>query len=323
VTDESQCPASRSQWTAEVAVTPELAADLVREQFPGLGAQRAEILETGWDNTACVVDSQWLFRFPRREIALAGIRREIAILPQLAPRLPLPIPVPDFAGQPSARFPWPFWGARLLPGGELAESGLPDSRRSAAAIALGHFLRSLHEPALVSLVGSDLTTDPMKRASAPLRAVRARRTMEGLVQSKLVAADSAVDSLLDRAERSQGADHAETSNGGSGLVVSHGDLHLRHLLVDGDGIATGVIDWGDMCLADPAVDLSIAYAAFAGQPRADLLTAYDGVIDARRELAARVLAVSICAALAEYAAAEGRAMLLRESVAGLRRAVAA
>jgi aminoglycoside phosphotransferase (APT) family kinase protein len=41
-------------------------------------------------------------------------------------------------------------------------------------------------------------------------------------------------------------------------VLCHGDLHVRHLLVDGDGSAAGVIDWGDLCLADAAVDLSIA-----------------------------------------------------------------
>lgn len=51
------------------------------------------------------------------------------------------------------------------------------------------------------------------------------------------------------------------------LAVCHGDLHVRHLLVDRDGSATGVIDWGDLCLADPAVDLSIAYFGFAGKPR--------------------------------------------------------
>jgi aminoglycoside phosphotransferase (APT) family kinase protein len=81
-----------------------------------------------------------------------------------------------------------------------------------------------------------------------------------------------------------------------------------------------VIDWGDLCLADPAVDLSLAYGAFAGPARAALLAAY-GPVPPARELAARVLAVSLCAALAEYAADEDRPVLLAESLAGLRRAV--
>jgi aminoglycoside phosphotransferase (APT) family kinase protein len=158
------------QWTAEIAVTPQFAADLIREQFLELGAQQVTVLATGWDNTACVVDGRWLFRFPRREIAVPGMRREIAILPRLAAMLPLPIPDPRFVGQPSPRYPWPFFGTRLLRGGELADSGLPDSRRAGAAASVGHFLRILHDPGLVALVdGADLPVDPMRRASAPVR----------------------------------------------------------------------------------------------------------------------------------------------------------
>jgi aminoglycoside phosphotransferase (APT) family kinase protein len=103
-------------------------------------------------------------------------------------------------------------------------------------------------------------------------------------------------------------------------VVCHGDLHVRHLLVDRDGTATGVIDWGDLCLADPAVDLSIAYFGFAGKARADLLSAYGRTVSAERELAARSCAISLAASLAEYAVDQGRAPLLLECLAGLRRA---
>jgi aminoglycoside phosphotransferase (APT) family kinase protein len=329
------------QWAPEVCVTPQLAAELLREQFPGLDTRQVTVLETGWDNTACQVDGQWLFRFPRREIAIAGVLREIAVLPRLAARLPLPIPVPEFVGRSSPRYPWPFWGARLLPGRELAESGLADADRSGAATAVGHFLRALHEPSLVAIVGrDDLPVDPMRRASAPYRAARARESLDRLVSRGIWAADRDVEFLLDRAEGEAvepastaavagvpaGSVPAGSVPAGSGLrplVVSHGDLHVRHLLIDADGAAAGVIDWGDLCLADPAVDLSIAYCGFAGQARADLLSAYGAAVDAQRELAARVLAISLAASLAEYAADEGRPVLLQESIAGLRRAVAA
>ena len=107
------------------------------------------------------------------------------------------------------------------------------------------------------------------------------------------------------------------------VVVSHGDLHVRHLLVDQDGSATAVIDWGDICLADQAVDLSIAYFGFAAEARADLLSAYGNPVSAERELAARACAISLAASLAEYAAVDGRAALLQECVTGLSRAMAA
>jgi len=260
-----------SQWTAEVEVTPQFAADLLREQFPDLPAQQVTVLATGWDNTAFVVDGQWLFRFPRRRIAVPGVQREITVLSRLAPRLPLPIPDPRFVGQPSSRYPWPFFGARLLPGVELTDSGLSDSERAVVAASVGYFLRLLHDPGLVVLMeGADLPVDPMRRASAPVRARRAREVLDRLMHRGIWPADSDVIRFLDQAEH--GAAGAASADGVAGtraaedgvsggglLVVSHGDLHVRHLLVDRDGSATGVIDWGDLCLADPAVDLSIAY----------------------------------------------------------------
>jgi len=81
-----------------------------------------------------------------------------------------------------------------------------------------------------------------------------------------------------------------------------------------------VIDWGDVCLADPAVDLSLGFAAFAGPARAAFLLAY-GPVDADREMRARALAVRLSGLLARYAAAENRPALLAESLASLNRAV--
>jgi aminoglycoside phosphotransferase (APT) family kinase protein len=314
---QSQVPAS-SQWTAEVDVTRQLAAGLIREQFPDLGAQQVTLLATGWDNAAFVVDGQWLFRFPRREVAVPGVQREIAVLPRLATRLPLPIPAPQFVGQPSSRYPWPFFGARLLPGRELADSGLADSARAAAAASVGHFLRTLHDPGLVALVdGAGLPADPMRRASAPVRARRARDVLTRLVDRGIWPAGSEVSRFLEQAER-----EADISGRGP-LAVCHGDLHVRHLLVDRGGSVTGVIDWGDLCRADPAVDLSIAYFGFAGKARADLLSAYGEALSAERELAARTCAISLAVSLAEYAADDGRVALLQECLAGLGRTVAA
>jgi aminoglycoside phosphotransferase (APT) family kinase protein len=308
-------PPPASQWTVEVDITLELAADLIRSQFPEVAASQVTVLATGWDNIAFVVDGQWLFRFPRREIAVPGVMREIAVLPKLAARLPLPVPDPKFAGQPSARYPWPFFGARLLPGTELADAGLTDTELAPAAVAVGEFLRVLHDPDLVPLTDGDgLPEDPMRRASPPVRAVRARETLDRLIAAGIVPPGSDAALLLDRAS------HAPDPAGP--LVISHGDLHIRHLLVDAGGAATGVIDWGDLCLADPAVDLSMAYFGFAGPQRAALLAAYARPVTAERELAARTLAISLAASLAEYAADDNRPVLLSESLAGLTRATA-
>ena len=102
-------------------------------------------------------------------------------------------------------------------------------------------------------------------------------------------------------------------------VLVHGDLHVRHVLSVG-GVATGVIDWGDTALADPAVDLMIGYAAFTGDVRSAFLSAY-GPVDHERETRARMLALHVSAVLAEYALAEGLDDLAREALAAMGRSV--
>ncbi|MGH8893633.1 MAG: phosphotransferase, partial [Actinomycetes bacterium] len=86
------------EWVAEHEVSPARAGQLVAEQFPELAGARVEALAEGWDNTVHVVAGTWAFRFPRRQVALAGVEREISLLPRLASLPPLPVPVPALVG---------------------------------------------------------------------------------------------------------------------------------------------------------------------------------------------------------------------------------
>ncbi|MEU8074436.1 phosphotransferase [Catellatospora citrea] len=303
-------------WTPEHEVDAAQAAQLIAGQFPDLAGAPVAPLATGWDNTVYLVGGEWVFRFPRRAVALPLLAHETAVLPRLAGRLPLPIPFPERIGVPSAGFGWPFWGARLVPGTELADTGLPDDQRSRAAADLGGFLRALHDPALTLDLGESGTVavlphDPMRRGDPGVRGPLARERLARLAAAGLWQPDPAVFRLLDEAEPLGPADGPP--------VLVHGDLHQRHLLLGDDGRATGVIDWGDVCLADSAVDLSLAYSGFAGPARAALFDAY-GPVSPERAARARVLAVNISAVLADYAHAEGRAALLREALAGVSRA---
>ncbi|MCI0636004.1 MAG: phosphotransferase, partial [Actinobacteria bacterium] len=112
------------EWDAEVAVDEALVRALLAEQFPELDSRSARLLGEGWDNSVWAVEEAWAFRFPRRQIAIPGVERELAILPRLAPLLPVPIPAPRFVGVPSDRFGWPFFGAPLLAGQEPADAEL-------------------------------------------------------------------------------------------------------------------------------------------------------------------------------------------------------
>lgn len=299
-------------WDPEIDVDVERARALIGGQFPELADAEIRHLASGWDNTVYVVDGRWAFRFPRRKLAVPLIEREIETLPRLAPNLTLPVPEPRWVGGPTDAYPWPWFGGPFLPGGELADAELADDRREALAGAVGEFLRALHRPRLRSRIGPDLPHDPGRRADMPFRVAATHARANELAEAGLWQAPPDVGALLADAERLPPS---------SGTAVLHGDLHIRHLLVDGTGRASGVIDWGDVCVGDPSIDLGVAYGAFAGPARAALLDAYGHRIDGITELRARVIALFLGMALLAYADAVGHVALRSEAARSMERAI--
>ena len=293
-------------WTAEVVVEPELAAELIAEQFPELAGRTPRLLGAGWDVTAYALDDEWVFRFPRRQIAVPGVELEIAVLPRLAPLLPVRVPVPELVGQPSDDFGWPFFGSRLIPGVEAGEYTGP---RNVLARELGEALRALHSREVLDRLGGDLPDNPTQRAHMQLRAVP--RARERLAQiDDMWTPPPVVDELLEQALRLPVPEPT---------AVCHGDLHFRHLLVR-DGRLSGLIDWIDVCRADAAVDLQLYWSFFDASERDEFLSAY-GPIEDERLLRARVIALFLNAMLATYARAERLPSIEREALASLERTV--
>ena len=101
-------------------------------------------------------------------------------------------------------------------------------------------------------------------------------------------------------------------------AVVHGDLHVRHLLVGSDGALTGVIDWGDVCRADPSVDLLLLWSFLPPEARTEFLAAY-GPVSEEQLLRARVLALFLSVTLLLYAEHERMPGLKAEAIAGLTR----
>lgn len=299
------------EWSPDVAVDKRLVHRLLRAQFPDLAELPLRLLAEGWDNAVWLVGERWVFRIPRRAIAIPGVEREIRVLPHLAPMLPLPIPMPTFVGRSSPHYPWPFFAAPLLLGREVADAGLPEHSRIGLGRPLGEFLRALHAPAVYEAVGADLPIDPMGRADMSLRVPRTVQRLEEVERMGLWQAPRSVWKLLARA--------AELSPARPRSVV-HGDLHARHLLINETARPTAVIDWGDMCRADPSVDLSLALSLLPPEGLPAFVDAY-GPVSAERWLRARVMALFLCATLAVYAKHEGMVALEREMVTGLMRAV--
>jgi aminoglycoside phosphotransferase (APT) family kinase protein len=302
-----------ADWDADVVVDEALVSSLLGAQFPELDASSARLLAEGWDYSVWAVEERWAFRFPRREVAIPGVEREIDVLPRLAPLLAVPLPRPLFVGAPSARFPWPFFGATLHPGVEPAEADLGDAQRTELGAQLGRVLRSLHASETLARVDprGALPIDANRRADMRLRVRRARENLEALEAHGLWRAPASLYGVLASAE-ALGPSTAEPT-------LAHGDLHQRNLLVDG-GALSAIIDWVDVCRADPCIDLVTFWSLLSRPGRERFLEEYGDATD-EQLLRARVLAIGLDSMLARYAHEVGNEPLLRETISGLERAL--
>lgn len=291
-------------WHAEREVSTELAAALIREQFPGLGA-RIEPFGSGWDNTAYLVDGDIVFRFPRKQSTVELLEAETRAMPRLGPRLPLAVPVPEWVGRATEAYPWPFAGYRRLAGRTADAAELSEDERRAAAPVLARFLAALHasDPAGLGLPG-----DTIHRTSFDTRMGMLVERLRHLRESGVVDDPSPWLRLFEAGDFPAPASNSR---------VVHGDLYARHLLVGEDRRIRGVIDWGDVHLGDPGIDLKVMYGFFPPSARDDFRRAY-GEIDARTQRMARLRAAFHAVALAWFAHSTGEAGLLRESLLAMR-----
>jgi aminoglycoside phosphotransferase (APT) family kinase protein len=149
-------------------------------------------------------------------------------------------------------------------------------RRSGASCA------RLHAADLAAEFRTSLRVDPLGRGDPAKRIEVTRRRLVD------VASYVDIEPLLEIVEASAGTPLPPTA-------VVHGDLHVRHVLVDDDFGLAGVIDWGDSALGAPAIDLAIV-TALPPAARGAFLAAY-GVIDGASWRHARLLGVMFGASL--------------------------
>ncbi|HEU4455552.1 MAG TPA: phosphotransferase [Longimicrobium sp.] len=291
-------------WEAQRVVDVDLAISLIHEQFPGLGAGRIEAFGSGWDNTAFLVDGEIVFRFPRREIAVGLLETEVRALPRIAPGVPLPIPLPEWVGKATERFPWPFAGYRKLAGRTADAAALSEEERTAAAPAIARFLAALHA---VSPDGVEVPGDFIHRLAFGPRMPLMLEWLEKLRECGVVDDPEPLLRLFE----------GEIPQPLSRAALVHGDFYSRHVLVDDDRRACGVIDWGDVHAGDPAVDLSVMYGFLPPSARDDFARAY-GEIDARTARLARLRAAFHSVALATFAHSKSDGGLLREARIAMR-----
>ncbi|MEU4176220.1 aminoglycoside phosphotransferase family protein [Streptomyces sp. NPDC026589] len=240
----------------EIEITADLVRGLLQEQHPDLARLAVREVEGGWDNQQWRLGDELAVRMPRTERAPDLQLKERRWLPVLAPRLPLPVPNPVRAGEPSVRFPKPWTVMTWVPGEPLDRTSI--SRGDHAAGALADFLRALHVEAPVDApAGSDRGGHP-------------RAHTEGFDHFfHAVVPDGIADEV-----RAVWDDAVAAPEWEGPPVWVHGDLHPANVVVS-DGTLSGVIDFGDLFAGDPAWDLAAAWVVLPAGAASRFFDAYE------------------------------------------------
>lgn len=208
---------------------------------------------SGSDNFIYRLGADRVIRLPMTPDAAMRVQKEQHCLPELAPHLPLPIPVPLFAGQASADYPANWSVFSWLPG--------------EAANAPGQILDEMHIAEQLAEFILTLQQQPSADGPTPgkhnfFRGVPlAARDSE--VQTALQALSSSMDTQA--AAASWEALKSTPSWQGTPRWI-HGDLIPGNILVE-HGRISAVIDFGGAAVGDPACDLISAWALFSQAAR--------------------------------------------------------
>jgi aminoglycoside phosphotransferase (APT) family kinase protein len=294
-------------WTAEQEVSPREARSLIESRFPDLAPATVVPFADGWDNTGYLVNDALVFRFPRRKLGAQCMQREIPVLAHLASQVPLSIPVPEWVGEPAAGFPWPYAGYRLLPGRSACAAHLDDDQRLQLAEPLARFLAALH--AISPRDGHEMGAcgDFIGKLDVEKRLRQEPEKLARLADLGLV---KDPDSLLSLMAGARAARPPEER------CLTHGDLYCRHLILDDESELTAIIDWGDVHVGDPAVDLFLVETFLPPAAREVFERTY-GTIDEDTRRLARMRAVYHTTSVLLYALDIGDAHLQREALVSL------
>ena len=235
---------ARRMHANELETDEPLVRRLLATQFPQWAELSIEALPLGGtDNAIYRLGDELSVRLPRRrDWATGSLDKEFEWLPKLAPLLPLPVPTPIARGAAGE------WAVYNWLDGEDAASVPLDLPR--AAVDLAELLAALRQ------IDASVGPPPAGRGG-PLEP-RDKPTRAGIAALADSIDATAVTAAWEAALAAPQWDLPP--------VWIHGDLDARNLLVR-DGQITGVVDWGAVCVGDPACDVKVAWAVLDSETR--------------------------------------------------------
>ena len=168
--------------------------------------------------------------------------------------LSLQIPNPVYLGKPTQDYPYHFHGYKMVPGEPFYQVDLSSGNLRKFVIQLAKFLKQLHSinAKQAQDMGAIFQAYDKTKVTVVIEVLRQR--LESLSKQNAVVLDMVFVENMIQMALSIHLDHGQD-------CLVHGDLDVRHLLVL-DQKLSGVIDWGEVGINHPVIDLVVVTNVF-------------------------------------------------------------
>lgn len=227
----------------------------IEEKYPSFRKKDFNTDDYGWANYVLVVDNKVIFRFPRDEESKKSLYLEQKVLPNL--KYKLSVPIPEFIYSSTDEEKFTYVGYEIIDGKPLDSEGfklLKEEEKECFAEDISKFLSELHTFSFQTYFPNKIDMEEAK----------------GNWRELLKEINEFVFPLLNEKERAWTTELfnnflREDNNFNYNQCLIHGDLGSDHILYDYEKRKiSGIIDFGDIQIGDPAYDfigLYICYGA--------------------------------------------------------------
>lgn len=215
----------------------------IQKNFPDLKFKKSTVVDHGWNKTVIVLDNKIVFTFPKNKEAKIKFKAELEILPKLSKKITLPIP--NFQYIPNDEL---FGGYNFVPGIPLTLKKFNKfnfGQRNTIVKQVSNFLNELHSFSITIAKGIGVSVSWSEKDAQNYYTKQAK-----IVYKKLSLEDQ---KLLKKSFENCCSSKKNVFK----KTVVHQDLTSDHILFDENTKkVSGIIDFGDIQISDPAVDFS-------------------------------------------------------------------
>ena len=214
----------------------------VRKEFPRLKFKNFKLITKGWDHDVLVLDDNFIVRFAKEKLDKNSFAQEIKFLREFSKISNLKVPNYTLLSQDKS-----FGGYEMIKGKELTPKmyqGLSLKKKQKVVQNLARFVSLLHNIPLKKAKQYDFEKYKSWAKWLEDKQKWFRNEFEKKVSKKLTAKQNKfIKNFIASHYKSQYSVKP---------TLGHFDLSHDHIIMNKDGSISGIIDFGDLTIGDPA-----------------------------------------------------------------------